>query len=444
MFTHIFKYTLTIFIFAFTARIYGQELNPEKIYEAVNPSVVVVNVLDSGGKIFSQGSGVVYDEGLVVTNFHVIKGYNTIVINHGDSVIREVSLAGADIDNDIAVLKIRTGVLKPLKVLSAAPKVGQRIYAIGSPLGYENSISEGIISGLRNMIEKNQSFIQVSSPISKGSSGGAIVNSRGELIGISTFTEKSGQNINFAIPVADVLKVIPVHKSPADKKIYLEKAKEEFEKNNFNNTLIYASIHLNAFDNDAEAYFIKGLSYYNIFEQASDIDIGNKAIEELTNAVRYNSDYEQAYEVRGKTYSAISYYTKAVEDFTEAIRLRPGNPIYYYNRSAAYFELGDMESALKDLNHAITLNPNYSDAYAKRAEIFYRKNIYGSVIQDYETAITIAPEVAKYYVARGNFYFELSKYDKALADWYKAIELEPELKNLLNYNILQAKKELND
>lgn len=435
---------ITVFLFAVGTYARAQDLNPEKIYEAVNPSVVVVNVLDSSGKIFSQGSGVVYEEGLIVTNFHVIKGYHEIVINHGDAIIKEIILAGADIDNDIAVLKIKPGIFKPLKILSAAPKVGQRIYAIGSPLGYENSISEGIISGLRNMIEKNQSFIQISCPISKGSSGGAVVSSRGELIGISTFTDKSGQNINFAISVSDILKVPSLYKNISDKKVYLEKAKEEFGKNNFNNTLIYASIHLGAYDDDAEAYFIKGLSYYNIFQEASDIAIGNKAIEELTNAVRYNSDYEQAYEVRGKTYSAISYYTKAVADFTEAIRLRPENPIYYYNRSAAYFEMGDMESSLEDLNYAISLNPNYSDAYAKRAEIFYRKNLYGNVIQDYETAINIAPEVSKYYVSRGNFYFQLRKFDKALADWNKAIEIEPELKNLLNYNILQAKKELND
>ena len=83
-------------------------------------------------------------------------------------------------------------------------KVGQKIYAIGSPLGLENTMTEGLISGLRYTKDEG-SFIQISAAISHGSSGGAVVNSNGELIGISTATIAKGQNINFAIPVNEFL-----------------------------------------------------------------------------------------------------------------------------------------------------------------------------------------------------------------------------------------------
>ena len=84
-------------------------------------------------------------------------------------------------------------------------KVGQKIYAIGSPLGFENTMTEGLVSGLRYNKEEDKNYIQISAAISHGSSGGAVVNSNGELIGISSATIAKGQNLNFAIPVNDFI-----------------------------------------------------------------------------------------------------------------------------------------------------------------------------------------------------------------------------------------------
>jgi len=119
-----------------------------------------------------------------------------------------VDIIGVDVDKDLLILKIKGKKFPAVKIgNSKSLNVGQRVYAIGSPMGLENSISEGIISGLRSYDELRRSFIQITASISPGSSGGAVVNDKGELIGISTLTFKQGQNLNFAIPIEDILKV---------------------------------------------------------------------------------------------------------------------------------------------------------------------------------------------------------------------------------------------
>ena len=113
---------------------------------------------------------------------------------------------------------------------------------LGSPLGFENTISEGIISGLRSYDETGKNFIQITASISPGSSGGAVVNDKGELIGISTLTVKEGQNLNFAIPIDDVLSVeiSSYSKNDAYKEYELfYKGNDAVEKGNYQEAIKY-------------------------------------------------------------------------------------------------------------------------------------------------------------------------------------------------------------
>lgn len=202
------QFFLTILlIFVFQSGIFSQELTPEQIFEKVDDCVVVTLSYDFRGNLSKQGSGVVIrDKGLIVTNCHVFIGCNKIEVKHKDQIIKHTDIIGLDLEKDILILKINENIFPSIQIgNSESLKVGQRVYAVGSPLGMENSLSEGLISGLRNMSDENKSYIQITASISPGSSGGAVINSKGELIGVSTKSLWFGQNLNFAIPINDIL-----------------------------------------------------------------------------------------------------------------------------------------------------------------------------------------------------------------------------------------------
>jgi hypothetical protein len=177
-------------------------IEPKEIAKKVFPSVVLLTMNDKNGNPMSLGSGFVVQKDVIATNMHVIRGAVSgtakLVGQNG-----EVSLDGVialDEKHDLVLLK--TSLNSPALAINdkATAEVGETIFAVGNPQGLEGTFSQGIVSGLRNTPEGR--WIQITAPISPGSSGGPVLNSLGEVIGIAVATLKSGQNINFAIPVS--------------------------------------------------------------------------------------------------------------------------------------------------------------------------------------------------------------------------------------------------
>lgn len=145
-----------------------------------------------GRKVSSLGSGVIVDakRGLVLTNHHVIANAVQITISLHDGKQLEAELVGADPATDVAVLKIPTEGLSALKPMDSDNlRVGDYVVAIGNPFGLSQTVTSGIVSGLRRSglgIEAYEDFIQTDASINPGNSGGALVNLRGELVGINT------------------------------------------------------------------------------------------------------------------------------------------------------------------------------------------------------------------------------------------------------------------
>ncbi len=165
----------------------------------------------------SLGSGVIISkDGYIVTNNHVIENAEEITVTIGDETTEyNAKLIGRDADSDIAVIKIETTNLKPIKFADSNNLlVGDVIFAIGNPFGIGSTVTQGIISALNKNkvgINRYENYIQTDASINPGNSGGALVDSRGALIGINTaIISKSGGNngIGFAIPVAMVKDVV--------------------------------------------------------------------------------------------------------------------------------------------------------------------------------------------------------------------------------------------
>lgn len=181
-------------------------LSPEELFRVLAPSIVTVECFAEGsGQILGFGSGVVMAPADVVTNKHVIEKGPAIKVktrmNKRDEVfeLRLAQITNLYPDHDLCMLRVEGLNAPPVPLgIASDVAVGERVYAIGSPMGFDLTLSEGIVSGLRLLNGEN--VIQTSAPTSEGSSGGGLFDSNGRLVGITTSYVKGGQNLNFALP----------------------------------------------------------------------------------------------------------------------------------------------------------------------------------------------------------------------------------------------------
>lgn len=176
-------------------------LDAEAIFERTSPSIWIVRTLDAQEKPLAQGSAVVIAPGKLVTNCHVLAKARYLQVRK-DNVSYSASLEFPDPERDLCQISVRNFAAPAVTMGSMQNlKIGQRVYAIGNPLGLELTMSEGIISSLRGGTSEGAPLIQTTAAISRGSSGGGLFDSDGRLVGITTFYAKDSQNLNFAHPV---------------------------------------------------------------------------------------------------------------------------------------------------------------------------------------------------------------------------------------------------
>jgi len=195
--------------------VFGQaEVDLAELFAKVSPSVVTLTTYTTRGDKTGQGSGFIVDQsGVIVTCYHVVDGAAIVEVQLADqSTQTATAVIRTDKEWDVALLKIAPLKQESLKLAPPeAVRIGAAIVAIGSPLGYGNTLSQGIISGLRPHHGQSD-LIQLTAPISPGSSGGPILSAAtGEILGMASGSQSSGQNINFAIPsrvIAEQLKTL--------------------------------------------------------------------------------------------------------------------------------------------------------------------------------------------------------------------------------------------
>jgi serine protease Do len=197
------------------------------VSEAATASVVNISTLSSTGYRISSGSGVIVStDGYIITNHHVLEDGSTFQVTLYDKRKLEAELIGKDPSTDLALIKIKTGGLRPVVFgNSDQVRIGEWVLAVGNPFNLSSTVTAGIVSAKArniNILKSSysiESFIQTDAVVNPGNSGGALVNSQGELIGINTaiLSESGGyEGYSFAIPSNLVRKVI------ADLKEYRE------------------------------------------------------------------------------------------------------------------------------------------------------------------------------------------------------------------------------
>lgn len=173
-----------------------------EVARKVLPSVVVVTTYDSSGRNLTLGSGFFVTENIVVTNFHVIDGASDADIKVvGESKLHRVTgVVAVSKERDLVLLQVSDVRGAPLALSTTPPEIGEEVYALGNPERLEGSISPGIVSSSGTRRVEGEDLIQVTAPISRGSSGGPVVNREGQVIGIAESFLTAGQNLNFAVP----------------------------------------------------------------------------------------------------------------------------------------------------------------------------------------------------------------------------------------------------
>lgn len=194
---------LIILIFGWfvNCEVYSQ-LSSKTIASKAFQSTVLISTIDKNGQPLAIGSGFVIDNGVIATNFHVIENSSGGFVKFIGKE-KKYSIKGI-IDKsekyDLAIIAVETFSASKLTFGNYDNvAVGDQIYVIGNPNGLEGTFSQGIVSGLRKI--ENDELLQITAPISPGSSGGPVLNQNAEIIGLAVASYKSGQNLNFAIPI---------------------------------------------------------------------------------------------------------------------------------------------------------------------------------------------------------------------------------------------------
>jgi tetratricopeptide (TPR) repeat protein len=370
---------------------------PEIVAKA-KPAIVEIVVTDATGAPKTLGTGFfVSPDGLVVTNFHVVQGASSIAAIHNIGAVFIFQKTVAQPSGvDLAVLKFQANDVPFLKLGRSIDNVeGERVIVIGNPTGLTGSVSDGIISAFR----ENRSLIQITVPISQGSSGSPVMDEKGEVIGVATLENTQGQSLNFVIAVEKVSAAL------------MQPPNEQFSGPTLPTVTPTRAI-------DADAHFDSGMAFLERQEY-------DKAINDFTEAIRLDPNVAIIYFNRGNAYYDQGNLDKASSDYNEAIRLNPNFARAYVGRGDVIREQGNLDKAISDYNEAIRLEPNYVPAYDGRGRAYGSSGNYDKAISDFTEAIRLDPNLAPAYCSRGYAYDMHGNFEKAISDYNEAIRLDP-------------------
>ena len=357
--------TLVVLLLFCTINTTPAQTVPE-IAEKALAATVYLEMQDSNGKTLGFGSGFFIREDLIATNYHVIEGaaQGTAKLVGKSTKYNIEGVTALDEQNDLVILKVTAYGVTPLSLgKSDIVQIGETVYVAGNPKGLEGTFSDGIISSKRGGYSKER--LQMTAPISPGSSGGPVLNNKGEVVGVSVSVYKAldAQNLNFAIP-SRYLKVLITQSSMRKSVQPLEEKKQQ---------LISVDTH-----------FKRGNQFYSLA-------LYEKAIVEFDKVLQAKPDFAEAYYNRANAKSYLKRPLAALRDYNEAISLKPDFAEAYYGRGLVMNDdLEDYYAAKADFDRAIQLKPNFARAYATRGAVKYGLGRRWEGRSDIRTALKLA------------------------------------------------------
>jgi tetratricopeptide (TPR) repeat protein len=424
----------------------AQENNLKDVIKRVMPATVLVITYDASKQPISQGSGFfVSEKGEVITNYHVMSGADSAVVKLPDGNAYKITdILVEDITSDLIKLKLDTGgsKVKHLPLCKSLVEVGEKIVVIGSPQGLESTVSDGIVSAVRD-VEGFGNIIQITAPISPGSSGSAVVNMKGEVIGVASAQMLDGQNLNFVVPAKKITELQEKKQAIARRQdkakiqaddIY-SKAILYFLDEDYKKALPLFKQYLQTHpDSSSDAWTMAGYCYGRL-------NLHQEAIQACKEAIRLKPDFALPHASLGGSYFELGRYQEAIQEYKEAIRLKPDFAEVHYILGDAYSKLGRYQEAIQSYKEAIRLKPDFAKAHFTLGQVYGYLESYPEAIQEYKEAIRLKPDYAEAHCGLGFVYNILESYQEAIQACKEAIRLKPDYAEAY-YNLGHACRKL--
>jgi tetratricopeptide (TPR) repeat protein len=412
----------------------AQEKLPQ-IVKKIEPSTVVILTYGKDEKMIGQGSGFfISQSGDIITNRHVLTGVHRAEVKTAKGKVYPIMMiVGEDKEADIirASVNIPKESVHPLSVSISIPEVGERVAVIGSPLGLERTVSDGIVSAVRE-IPAFGNIYQITAPISPGSSGSPVVNMKGEVIGVATFQFVEGQNLNFAIPGERIAK-LKMEKGKTLDQWKMGKTEEWlvsveglynaglffFWADDYEKALPYFEKVVKKDPGYAEAYF--NIGYCN-----AELGRHTEAIEAFEEAIRIKPDLAEAHYNLGVVYGRLGRHRGAIEAFELAIRIKPDYAEAHFNLGVTYGKLGRYTEAIEAFKQAIRIKPDHAEAHYSLGVIYGRLGRHKGAIEAFELATRIKPDYAEAHFNLGVTYGKLGRYTEAIEAFKQATRIKPD------------------
>jgi len=344
--------------------------NLPALVKRVKPSVVAIATYDSNGEPLMTGSGFFLRSGQVVTNLHVIRGAVKAEIKTLDGKGKVFPVNGTlavDEEGDLALLSIDMPLERSrgTELASDLPDEGEPIFVIGNPLKLEGSVSDGIVSAVRE-VPNSYRIIQITAPISHGNSGSPVFNLKGQVLGVVTIKVTNGQNINLAIAAARVAELKPGKLQPLNE--LSAKGKGDIAESLYRSGL--DSLWLGNYDN-AVGYF-ENAANRNPKRAEAWVQVGyckvkqgknEEAIRAYLQALQLKPNDADIHNKLGDAYYYAGRLREAIDAYTEAARLRPDCAETFYNLAIAYSESGNPSMAVIQAQKLQKLDPKLYDKY---------------------------------------------------------------------------------
>jgi len=411
----------------------SQDILPELV-RRIKPSAVAIETFDSRGEKLSRGSGFFVEVDRIVTNRHVLEGaYRAEVHSSTGAVFPVRGILAVDAEGDLALLKIDAPVnqIKPLSLDKTSPQEGESVVVIGNPLGLEGSVTNGIVSAVRDIPTFGR-IIQITAPISSGSSGSPVVNMQGQVIGIATLQITGGQSVNFAIPSERIsqLQVAPMS-SLADLVASTSRNKRAkavqffrdglsfLSKDDCEKALTYFEKAVESDTNYADAWAQAGFCHEKLGRHAEALEASKKAVSLRPSAESYfNIGLASFY---------LKQYREAVDAYRQAIKLDPYNAAdAYYALGLVYRDWGKTDEEIQAYKQAIRSRQDYTVAYERLGATYLRQKKYNEAVEVFRQLSTLKPGDAIAPNNMGEAYLELNKLNEAMESFRQSIRLKPD------------------
>jgi len=364
-------FALLALILLFASLVQAEETLPALV-KRVKPAVVAIATYDANGEALMTGSGFFLTPGQVVTNLHVIRGATRAEIKTLDGKGKVYPVSGAvaiDEEGDLALLSIDMPLdrIRSTELARELPDEGEQIFVIGNPLKLEGSVSDGIVSAVRE-VPNSYRIIQITAPISHGNSGSPVFNLRGQVLGVVTVKVTNGQNINLAIAAARVAQLRAGRLQPLSDLAL--KSKGDVAESSYRNGL--DSLWLGNYDS-AVGYFENAVNK-NPKRADAWVQVGyckvkqgksQEAIHAYQQALQLKPDDAGIHNKLGDAYYYAGRLREAIESYTTAAQLQPNNAETFYNLAIAYLESGNQSMADAEARTLQKLDQKLYDKYLR-------------------------------------------------------------------------------